>query len=253
MTQTRSEAPGSRRPGQSRAAGAVVRVVLTLLAILVVEVIVVGLALSVPALALAAVLPAIDSPWLRVVAAAFAAAPSYVLFALCLMLLSAASTRLTGARTPPDAQLRLADMSWPLMQWARYLASSHVVRLFAGVLFKGTPMWTWYLRMNGATLGRGVYVNSLSVSDHNLLHFGDQVVIGGEAHVSGHTVEGGYVKTGRVVLGDRVTIGLSTVVEIDVEIGPGAQVGALSFVPKHARLEGGQVYVGIPVRVLERT
>ena len=76
-------------------------------------------------------------------------------------------------------------------------------------------------------------------------------MIGSEVHLSGHTVEGGIVKTGRVRLGRHVTIGLSSVVEIDVEAGDGCQVGALSFVPKHARLDGGTVYVGIPARPLE--
>jgi non-ribosomal peptide synthetase-like protein len=141
-------------------------------------------------------------------------------------------------------------MSWPLMRWARYLAAAHVVRVFAGTLFRGTPVWSSYLRMNGARLGRRVFVNSLSVSDHNMLEFGHDVVIGAEVQLSGHTVEHGIVKTGRVVLGDGVTIGLCSVIDIDVEVGARAQVGALSLVPKHTRLEAGVVYAGIPVRPL---
>jgi acetyltransferase-like isoleucine patch superfamily enzyme len=107
------------------------------------------------------------------------------------------------------------------------------------------------MRMNGARLGRRVYVNSLYVSDHNLLDFGHDVVIGAEVHLSGHTVEGGIVKTGRVTLGNGVTVGLCSIVEIGVVAGPRAQIGALSFVPKHARLEGGETYVGIPVKPLD--
>jgi acetyltransferase-like isoleucine patch superfamily enzyme len=58
------------------------------------------------------------------------------------------------------------------------------------------------------------------------------------------------VKTGRVRLGRRVTIGLGTVVNIDVDVGSGTQVGALSLVPKHTTLAADAVYVGIPVRRL---
>jgi carbonic anhydrase/acetyltransferase-like protein (isoleucine patch superfamily) len=47
-----------------------------------------------------------------------------------------------------------------------------------------------------------------------------------------------------------VTIGLGTVVNIDVDIGSGTQVGALSLVPKHTTLDADAVYVGIPVRRL---
>jgi acetyltransferase-like isoleucine patch superfamily enzyme len=120
----------------------------------------------------------------------------------------------------------------------------------AGGLFRGSPIWTLYLRLNGARIGRGVYVNTLNIADHNLLEFGDDVIIGGDVHLSGHTVEGGVLKTGRVLLARGVTVGLGSVVEIDVVAGEACQIGALSFVPKHSRLNGHAVYVGIPVRAL---
>jgi acetyltransferase-like isoleucine patch superfamily enzyme len=249
MQQPRLVSTTDRRSARWTASAAA-RAIVTCLVILVVESAVCGASASLPALLLYASARAIADPWLRVVAVAVAAAPAYVLFALCLVTVSAATTRLTGARSPGDADMRLADMDWRLMQWARYVAATYVVRLFAGPLFRGTPVWTLYLRMNGAKLGRRVFINSLYVSDHNLLDFGNDVVIGGEVHLSGHTVEGGFVKTGRVVLGDGVTVGLCSVIDIDVKVGPRAQIGALSFVPKHSRLEGDQVYVGIPVKPL---
>jgi acetyltransferase-like isoleucine patch superfamily enzyme len=101
-------------------------------------------------------------------------------------------------------------------------------------------------------LGRGVYINSLAVNDHNLLELGNRVVIGDGVHLSGHTVEHGVVRTARVHLGDDVTIGLGTVVPIGVEAGARSQVGALSFVPKFSRLEADTTYVGAPVRPLQR-
>jgi acetyltransferase-like isoleucine patch superfamily enzyme len=126
------------------------------------------------------------------------------------------------------------------------------VRVLAGGLFRGSPIWTVYLRLNGAQIGRRVYVNSLFVSDHNLLEFGDDVVIGSEVHLSGHTVEAGIVKTAGVRLGRDITIGLGSVIDIGVTVGDGTQIGALSFVPKHTVLEPGAVYAGIPVRRLDR-
>ena len=71
---------------------------------------------------------------------------------------------------------------------------------FAGTLFRGTPLWTSHLRLSGARLGKRVYVNTLSISDYNSLECGDDVVIGGAVHQSGHTVEAGVVKTARVRL-----------------------------------------------------
>jgi acetyltransferase-like isoleucine patch superfamily enzyme len=183
---------------------------------------------------------------LRIALMSVGLAPSYVLFAVCLMVVSPIATRFLGWRSPIDVEMRIVDMEWRLLRWVRYGASLHVVRLIAGSLFRGTPIWTAHLRLSGARLGKRVYVNSLSVSDYNLIECGDDVVIGGAVHVSGHTVEAGVVKTARVRLGDNVTIGLGSVIEIGVEIGSDCQIGALSFVPKHARLPGGAVYGGVP-------
>lgn len=190
----------------------------------------------------------VSSIMLRAVVLGGAIVPSFVLFALCLMGVSAAATRLTRARTPPNAELRIADMRWPLLNWARYMTAIRIVRICAGTLFCGSPIWTAYLRLNGARIGRRVYINSLFISDHNLLDIGDDVVIGAEVHLSGHTVEGGVVRTGTVRLHRNVTIGLNSVVDIDVEAGPDTQIGAMSLVPKHTRLEPGGVYAGVPVK-----
>jgi acetyltransferase-like isoleucine patch superfamily enzyme len=190
-------------------------------------------------------------PWLQPLLRSTMLAPAYVAFALMLMVLSAAATGLLGWRTPADAQMRIADVEWPLLRWVRYLASTHLVRLCAGPLFRATPVWTAYHRLNGARMGRRVYVNSLTIVDDNLLEFGDDVVIGDGVHLSGHTVEHGVVKTGAVRLGSRVTIGLASVIGIGVEIGAGTQVGALSVVPKHRRLEAGALFAGAPARRLD--
>ncbi len=188
----------------------------------------------------------------RTVVLSMAFVPTYLLFAVTLMVLSALATRLTGWRTPANAEMVIADLGWPLMNWARYMVSVHVVRLFAGSVLRATPLWTFYLRLNGARLGRGVYVNSLAVNDHNLLEFDDHVVIGDGVHLSGHTVERAVIKTAPVRLGRGVTIGIGSVVGIGVVAAPRAQVGALSLVPKFSVLEEGATYVGTPVRKLER-
>jgi acetyltransferase-like isoleucine patch superfamily enzyme len=194
---------------------------------------------------------AIAPPWLHVLVLAASFVPAYLLFAVMLMLLSAGSVRLLGWRTPADAELRIAEVEWPLLHWVRYLVSTHLVRVFAGALLRASPLWTLYLRWNGARVGRGVWVNSTSLMDHNLLELGDGVVIGSDVHLSGHTVERGVVKTARVRVGAGATIGVGSVIGIGVEIGAGTQVGALSVVPKHVRLEPGAVYAGVPVRRLD--
>jgi acetyltransferase-like isoleucine patch superfamily enzyme len=227
------------------------RIVVTSAAIVTVQTVICGVAMF-PAVLLwrFGVTSAPPESMLQVVVASTLLVPAYIVFALCLMPVSAAITRLVGARTPPDTELRISDMSWTLMKWVQYMSAAHIVRLASGAVFRGSPLWTAYLRMNGARIGERVFINTLSIADHNLLEFGDDVVIGADVHISGHTVEGGMVKTGRVRVGSTVTIGLGSAIDIDVDIGNGCQIGAFTLVPKHARLESNAVYVGIPARKL---
>jgi acetyltransferase-like isoleucine patch superfamily enzyme len=232
----------------------IVRVCWTVVSLIIVETIVFGLS-GLPAFgfwmwALSWGTP----PWplVRPFVLSVSLVPSYLVFAVTLIVLSALSTRALGWRTEESAAWRLADLEWGLLNWSRYMVSTHVVRVLVGTFFRSSPLWTWYLRLNGAQIGSSVYINSLSISDHNLLAFGDGVVIGEGVHLSGHTVEGGVVKTGRVRLARGVTVGLGSMVGIGVEAGERCQIGALSVVPKYTRLEGGVIYAGVPVRQIDK-
>jgi acetyltransferase-like isoleucine patch superfamily enzyme len=186
--------------------------------------------------------------WSRMLLDAIAFAPLYLTFSLCLMLYSALATRLLGWRTPEGIEERLADFSWPVLDWGRYLMTIHVVRVFAGPAFRSTPFWSFYMRLNGARIGHLVWVNSMALMDHNLLEFDDGVVVGSDAHVSGHIIERGVLKTARVRLGAGTVIGVGSVIGIGVRAGPGTQVGPLSVVPKFTELEAGASYLGVPVQ-----
>ena len=184
-------------------------------------------------------------PWNTLVLA-MAAVPAYLVFALALMGLSAVAMRLLGWRPTAPAQMPIADLDWALCNWARYQISTHVVSYLTGGLLRSTPVWSMYMRLNGAKLGRRVWVNSLGVTDHCLLEFGDDVVIGAGVHLSGHTVEHGVVLTAPVRIGAGSTIGVNAHIEIGAEIGPRCQIGSLAMVPKHSVLPGPGVYVGVP-------
>lgn len=194
----------------------------------------------------------IDSSIVRTLVLAMALVPSYAIFAVLLMALSAGAMRLLGWRPEAPAEMVIAELGWPLCNWARYQISAHVVAFFAGGLLRATPIWSAYMRWNGARFGRRVWVNSLGVTDHCLLEFGDDVVIGSGVHLSGHTVERGVVRTAAVKIGAGSTIGVNAHVEIGADIGSGCQIGSLSMVPKYSKLPGPGVYVGVPARRLER-
>jgi len=88
------------------------------------------------------------------------------------------------------------------------------------------------------------------IVDPNLVVFGDNCRVGGEAIVSGHAVEGKHVYCRRVVVGDNVEIGATSVVAPGAQIEDNVILGAKSFVPKDALLKQDKIYVGVPSRPL---
>lgn len=231
------------------------RVAWTVISLFIVETLVFGLSVLPAFLFWTWALSLATPPWplVRPFVLSASLVPAYLVFAITLVVLSAFSTRVFGWRTAENSAWSLSELEWGLLNWSRYMVSTHVVRVLVGTFFRSSPVWTWYLRLNGAQIGRGVYINSLSISDHNMLEFGDGVVIGESVHLSGHTVEGGVVKTGRVRLARGVTVGLGSMVGIGVEAGERCQIGALSVVPKYTRLEPAVVYAGVPARPITKT
>jgi acetyltransferase-like isoleucine patch superfamily enzyme len=226
------------------------RVTLTVIAIVAVQTAVCAIAALPPMLLWWSLWRAPLGEPARIALTASLAVPLYILFALDILMVSPIANRLTGAYTRDRLHTRIKDFEWPLLHWARYMVAGHVARVLAGALFQGSPVWTFYLRLNGARVGRRVFVNSTAVSDHNLLAFGDDVVLGADVHLSGHTVENGMLITGGVHVGAGVTIGVGSIVSIGVVIADHCQIGALSYVPKHAALDADGVYAGVPAHRL---
>ncbi len=100
--------------------------------------------------------------------------------------------------------------------------------------------------VNSITIGK----NS-NVQDHCMLHVshknaskpnGSPLIIGEDVTIGHHvTLHGCH-------LGDRILIGINTVILDDVIVENDVMIGAGSLVPPRKRLESGYLYVGSPVK-----
>ena len=250
MTKTNSS---SRRSGRRSAWSPTqaVRFAWTVVSIFIVESLIVGTA-ALPAVAFFDWHASLDlSPrMLRVFIIAMALIPAYVIFSVMLMAVSSMAMRVLGWRPPKEGAFEIARLEPELCNWARYMISTYVVRTLVGPFTQATLVWTWYMRLNGAKIGRRVWVNSLGVTDHCNIELGDDVVIGAGVHLSAHTVERGVVLIAPVRVGSRSTIGINSHIQIGVDIGEECQIGSMSLVPKFAQLRGPGTWVGLPVEKL---
>ena len=101
----------------------------------------------------------------------------------------------------------------------------------------------------GARLGPNTYSAGVLL-DPPLTTFGRDCIIGHDACLYAHAIEGDRFSLSRIVAGDRVTIGAMAIVMADVHIGNDAIISAGAVVLKGTRIGAGEVWGGVPARRL---
>jgi hypothetical protein len=115
-----------------------------------------------------------------------------------------------------------------------------------------TPFGILFLRAMGMRIGRRPRITTEFISDPCMITLGDDVTIGGSAHVFCHYGGGGHLVIAPVVIGSRVTIGLKATVMGDVVIGEGATILAHSVLLPGTRVGAGELWGGVPARPIPR-
>jgi acetyltransferase-like isoleucine patch superfamily enzyme len=102
----------------------------------------------------------------------------------------------------------------------------------------------------GAELGANTYSAGVLL-DPPLTRIGSNTIIGHDAVIFAHVIEGSRLELKAVTIGDTVTIGATAVVMAGVRIGDNAIVSAGAVVTKDTQIAAGEVWGGIPARRLK--
>lgn len=103
----------------------------------------------------------------------------------------------------------------------------------------------------GARLGHNTYSAGV-ILDPPLTSIGNNCIIGHDAVLFSHAIEGRRLSLSAIRIGDNVTIGATAVVMSGVRIGDGAIVSAGAVVTKGSSIGPGEVWGGIPAKLLKR-
>ena len=101
----------------------------------------------------------------------------------------------------------------------------------------------------GAKLGDNTY-SAGTILDPPLTFVGANTIIGHDAALFSHAIEGSHFSLNAIRIGDNVTIGATAVIMSDVIIGDGAIVSAGAVVSKGTRITAGEVWGGMPAKLL---
>jgi hypothetical protein len=99
----------------------------------------------------------------------------------------------------------------------------------------------------GARLGANTY-SAGALLDPPLTHIGSNTIIGHDAVVFAHVIEGARLELKSVHIGNTVTIGAKAVVMAGVRIGDNAIVSTGAVVTKDTQIGAGEIWGGIPAR-----
>lgn len=175
------------------------------------------------------------------------------------ILLIAPSTLLALALLRPLAG-RVRTGRFPLQSreanaWLRHRAlASTLQRTIVGRLLAGNTLFMPVVyRVLGARVGGQVSLGvHATIADPTLTTIERGVRIGDGAYVTAHLIDGPQLTLAPVVMRADATIGAHALVSPGADVGPHAIVAAGAVVAKNTRIDEGQIWGGVPARLISR-
>jgi acetyltransferase-like isoleucine patch superfamily enzyme len=178
-------------------------------------------------------LPALSAGALPPVGAAILFALSlggslYVFFFWGLILIGVLVRLLSlGIRTGRHPAISPVTVLWVILNGIFTIAFRMILPLVPMTFFSET-----FYRLCGMKLGRGAWINTFLIMDPYHVEIGDGTVVGGDAIISPHLYEAGFLLIERIRIGRRCLIGSNAYVSPGVTIGDGSVVGLRAYLRK---------------------
>ncbi len=112
----------------------------------------------------------------------------------------------------------------------------------------GTPLLSWYYRLNGASIGANVHLGSDTLRAFDLITIGENTCLGADTEVAGFSVEGGRLRVGAVAIGRGCFVGNRAVIREGAVMEDGSKLEDLSLLPAGGTIPRGLRYAGSPAR-----
>jgi non-ribosomal peptide synthetase-like protein len=131
--------------------------------------------------------------------------------------------------------------------------SEAITNLYEGIAvpnflryLRGTPWLPVALRMLGAKIGSGVYLDTTDITEYDCVSIGAHSEVNALAGPQTHLFEDRVMKIDRVEIGAKVTLGVRNTVLYGAAVGDGVLLGPLTLVMKGETLPPGTAWAGAP-------
>jgi non-ribosomal peptide synthetase-like protein len=133
------------------------------------------------------------------------------------------------------------------LTYFRFWIVKRIIRTSPMLMFRGSPLYSLYLRALGAKIGPRVVVLSRFVPVcTDLITIGADTVICKDVYFLGYRAEAGWITTGAINLGRRVHIGEGSILDLDTALGDNAQLCHASSLRAGAAVPAGATFHGSP-------
>ena len=105
-----------------------------------------------------------------------------------------------------------------------------------------------FMRLLGTKVGTRLYDAGCGIPEKTLVTIGDDCALNEGTVLQGHSLEDGTFKSGRIVLGDRCTVGVEAFVHYGVTMHDDSTLAADAFLMKGEEVAENTTYVGNPAR-----
>lgn len=139
---------------------------------------------------------------------------------------------------------------WSSFVWRDELINSAQEQLAGFWLMSfstGTPLMSLYLRAMGAKVGRGVWCETMAITEFDVVELDDGCVLNRYSCVETHLFHDRLMRIGPARMGPGSTLGPSSAVLPNTTVGAGTCVGGRSFVMRGEELPPATRWLGAPV------
>ena len=139
---------------------------------------------------------------------------------------------------------------WSSFVWRNELADTFTEVVAAPWLIRsqlGTPVLNLWLRLMGATIGRGVWCETYWLPEADLIRLGDGATVNAGCVVQTHLFHDRILAMDTVTLGDGATLGPNSVILPAANLGMHATVGPTSLVMRGEGVPDKTRWVGNPI------
>ncbi len=111
---------------------------------------------------------------------------------------------------------------------------------------RGTPFLPWALRLMGAKIGRGTWLNSTDLTEFDCVKIGAYAELNAHCGPQTHLFEDRVMRVGEVQIGEGATLGVRAIVLYDASVGDFCRLGPLTLVAKGEHLPPRSRWEGSP-------